>query len=64
MIAAFVAEDVGVVEFGIAIFIALVVGVLIWNVVFLVIEAIQDRSRSKVASRVNDTSAKIVVNND
>jgi hypothetical protein len=64
MIAAFVEEDVGVVETGIAIFIVLVIGVLIWNFFFLVVEAMQDRSRKKTAPRVNDTSAKIVVNND
>jgi hypothetical protein len=64
MIAAVVAEDIGVVEFGIAIFIAFVVGVLIWNVVLLVVEEIKDRPRSKITSRDNNTSAKIVVSND
>jgi hypothetical protein len=64
MIAAVVAEDIGVIEFGIAIFIAFVIGVLIWNVVLLVVEEIKDRSRSKITSRDNNTSAKIVVSND
>jgi hypothetical protein len=64
MIAAFVAEDIGVIEFGVAIFIALVVGVLIWNLFFLVLEALKDKSRRKVSSRANDNSAKIVPSND
>jgi hypothetical protein len=64
MIAAFVAGDIGTVEFGVAIFIAIVIGILVWNVVFLVFEEIKDRYVRKNPSRVNDAPAKVVVSND
>ncbi len=63
MIAAGV-PDFGAVEFGATFAIALVLGILIWNVFRLAVEEIKGRSQRKISSQVNGSPTKIVASND